>query len=137
MQFFNPKAKVVAGRNFDCSKCKPDIQKARGCKIDSYNLSPRQARQVPIKILKNGALHNFCPSKLFRDNPETVLYFEMLYNHIKTGTPLESYGWIITVDTLTDVNVMIRLLEAHTRMEQYEVLGTMLGGTEKDSTEDK
>jgi hypothetical protein len=128
MLFFNPNAKVVKDRNFDCSKCKPEIQKARGCKIDSYNLSPHQARQVPIKILTHGALHKFCPSKLFRDNPETVLYFEVLYNHIKTGTSLEILGIQSTVDTLTDINTMIRLIESYTRMEQYEVLGNMLGG---------
>ncbi len=125
----------MKGSNFDCSKCKKEVQKLRGCHINSYDLDSKKAKAIPIKIIEQGKFHSFCPSKPFRDNPEIILKLESIYASWKTGQPLEQFGIETNSDTLTLLTHMIRLIETYTRNENYKMIGSMFGGGEKPSNE--
>lgn len=130
-QFFNPHAKVVKGKNFDCAKCPLAVQKQRGCHFKNLDLKSIQAKGTPIQLLDDGIKHTFCPQKLYRDYPHLVLYFEALFNAYKTGTPLEDLEVMVTGETINDQNMLIKLYEQYVRFEQYGILKKMLGGDDK------
>jgi hypothetical protein len=66
------------GRFFICSTCKDHVQNARKCNEESWDVRGLSA-QVPIDFLETSTGHNFCPAKLFRDDPEFCLYMQYLY----------------------------------------------------------
>ncbi len=109
------------------------MQKVRGCRLDSYNLTPKQAKAIPIKLIEHGKLHSFCPSKVFRDNPEIILEFESIFAAWKTGQALEQFGIQTNSDTLTLLTHMIRLIEGYTRNENYKMIASMFGGSDNKS----
>lgn len=110
------------------------MQDLRGCRINSYDLDYKQAKAIPIRILEHGKFHTFCPSKPFRDNPELIYQFECIFSAWKTGQPLEQFGIQTNSETLTILTQMIRLIESYTRNENYKMLASMLGGSEKKSS---
>lgn len=66
------------GRLFICKDCKEHVQNVRKCHEDSWDVR-NLSTNVPIDFLDFSPGHNFCPSKLFRDDPEFVLYMQFLF----------------------------------------------------------
>lgn len=76
--------------------------------------------------------HTFCPSKLYRDYPDYVIYFETLFNSYKSSESLNNLGIEIYQDVIRDQNQIIKLYEQYIRIEQYDILGKMIGGSKEE-----
>ena len=85
-----------------------------------------------MQILSKGMKHTFCPSKLYRDYPDYVIYFETLFNSYKSSESLNNLGIEISQQTISDQNQIIKLYEQYIRIEQYDILGKMIGGSKEE-----
>ena len=85
-----------------------------------------KSAHIPIDFLRYGSGHNFCPSKLHRDDPTFVKYLKGLWTAWKAG----AFGDMNDMDesTMDDLYDMIRLWLETERENNYYRLGTMIGG---------
>lgn len=105
------------------------MQKQRRCHEDRWDFDSRDGSLFPIKILTETQGHGFCPAKIWRDDPATVLYCERLFCAWKTGqSPDGGDMGTMDVELLLDLNFMIRHWESLTRHQGFKFLATLLGG---------
>lgn len=121
------------GREFNCESCPVSIQKTRKCADDVWDHeSPKSV--FPIKIIDGTDGFGFCPAKLFRDDPEFVHEQRSNWLGWKMGQMPEGG----TPDTMTEVKAtnlatLIRHWEMLTRVDDFKMLGRMLGGDSKET----
>lgn len=116
------------GRSFFCDKCKETVQNARKCHEDSWDVRGLSAH-VPIDFLEFSSGFNFCPAKLFRDDPEFAYYMQYLMVCWKVGQiPDGDTFSLIDEEFVNDLYDMIVIWERAERMANYWTLGFIIGG---------
>lgn len=102
---------------------------SRKCEADSWDNS---GSAFPVLLIDGTSGHRFCPAKVFRDDPATILYFEQLFVAWKTGIPLSSaFSDNMDHEMLTDLAHVIKLWENLEYNQRLKDLGRLIGGDEK------
>lgn len=115
---------------FDCSKCPTETQARRRCHDDRWDHDP--GGPFPIRLRENGSDHQFCPAKLFRDDPEFVARLKRLWLAWKMGQVPDGGSLDSMDDSDSDVLFMIvRGWEVMTRHEDFRRLASMFCGESK------
>lgn len=120
------------GRSFSCENCKESVQIARKCREDSWDVRGLSAN-VPIDFLDISSGHNFCPAKLYRDDPEFVLYMQYLMvswemGQVPNGNDFSS----MDEETVQDLYDMIAIWKRTERDTNFFKLAMMLCGDPDD-----
>lgn len=104
------------------------MQNARKCNEDSWDVRGLSA-QVPIDFLDISSGHNFCPAKLFRDDPTFCQYMQNLFTCWEMGQNIDN-GSFASMDegTMDDLYDMISTWKRTERDTNYFRLGMMIGG---------
>ena len=131
-----------SGRPFNCEKCLKDpqtkghresIAKLRRCYEDRWDFTEKDGAVFPIQIVNGGPSFGFCPAKVMRDEPKTVMIYKILISILETGTwPDEGgiydqeYFWI---DLVSNFAPLKKTLEFN---EKFSVVAKSFDGGSKN-----
>lgn len=112
---------------FRCAKCPEFTQKARRCHTESWSNPPD--RVFPLKLTEwTGIGHDFCPAKLWRDDPATATYAQELFLSWRLGQMPEGVAPdTMTEDHASDLINLIVYWERLTQAAQFKRLARLLG----------
>jgi hypothetical protein len=116
------------GLKFDCTKCPQNIQTLRRCHEPIWDHEPGKIFPIQITPYTQGV--GFCPSKLFRDDPEfcedaRLMLLAWKLGQVPNGGPLDG----MTEEQADAMMALIQTWERITRAEDFITLGRMLGGS--------
>ena len=90
------------GRPFSCKACltnpqskgkeRLSIANARRCFEDRWDFTEKDGAAFPIQLITGGPQFGFCPAKVARDDPQTLMIYNTLIAIIETGTWPEDGG---------------------------------------------
>lgn len=116
------------GRLFNCEKCKESVQNARKCNEETWDARGLSA-SIPIDFLEVSSGHNFCPAKLFRDDPSFAVRMQHLFVSWQTGQIFEGRNFSsMDQEVMQDLYDMITIWTTIERETNYHRLGLMLCG---------
>lgn len=120
------------GRSFDCSTCREDVKKLRRCHEDKWDHPASGNTVFPIRLIEGTPGHSFCPAKLFRDDPGTAEYAQMLFLSWELGQVPDG-GTVGTMDR--EEAILMGTLIVHwkemSRFQDFTRLGRMFSGPEE------
>lgn len=91
LAFADKAALAQSGRNFDCSKCRPNVKALRRCGEAREDFTEEDGSAWPIILHPGGASYGFCPGKATWDSEATGMV-GMLRVAAETGMMLEAGG---------------------------------------------
>lgn len=133
----------AVGRPFTCEKCLKDpsskkpresIARIRRCYEDRWDFDIGDGSAFPIQMTTGGPQFGFCPAKVTRDDPESMMIFQTLTAILETNTWPRAGGledqedfWVELVSLFGPFR---RQMEFN---EKFNLIAQSLGGGSKSS----
>lgn len=124
--------------NKQTKKERKTIAKARRCYEDRWDFTEEDGPAFPIQLVPGGNQYEFCPAKVSRDDPETLMIFHTLVAIIETCTWPEEGGindqddlW---VELVAEFAPLRRQLEFSHRLNIVSELVSSAFGSSKSTT---